>query len=86
MVQSWAATEQGVSRITCGFEPEYSSNPQGTDKGDLKTYVRGCYETEFCRLRRSGGNRLHEVGVRTSALLALWANYFIDLEIIGGRR
>jgi len=59
-----------------------SSNPQGTDKGDYKTYVRGFYESEFGR-RRYESNRLLEVGVRTGASVALWANYFQNVEIIG---
>jgi SAM-dependent methyltransferase len=59
-----------------------SSNPKGTDKGDYKTYVSGFYEKEF-RKRRNKKNRLLEVGVRTGASMALWANYFSDAEIIG---
>src|SRR6266542_4203072 len=59
-----------------------SLNPQGTDKGDLKSYVHGFYETEFSR-RQSEKNRLLEIGVRTGASLALWANYFQNVEIFG---
>ncbi len=59
-----------------------SSNPRGTDKGDFKTYVRGFYEAEFGR-RQSENNRLLEIGVRTGASVALWANFFQNVEIIG---
>ena len=59
-----------------------SSNPRGTDKGDVKTYVSGFYEAEFGR-RQSEHNRLLEIGVRTGASVALWANYFQNVEIIG---
>lgn len=59
-----------------------SSNPRGTDKGDFKTYVRGFYEAEFGR-RQSDNIRLLEIGVRTGASIALWANFFRNVEIIG---
>lgn len=59
-----------------------SSNPRGTDKGDPKSYVHGFYETEFSR-RQFEKNRLLEIGVRTGASLALWANYFENVEIFG---
>ncbi len=59
-----------------------SSNPLGTDKGDFKTYVRGFYESEFGR-RQFEHIRLLEIGVRTGASVALWANYFQNVEIIG---
>lgn len=59
-----------------------SDNPRGTDKGDCKTYVRGFYEAEFGP-RREVKNRVLEIGVRSGASLALWANYFTDAEIIG---
>ena len=50
-----------------------STNPRGTDKGDCKTYVKGFYEGEF-GARRAARNRLFEIGVRSGASLALWAN------------
>ncbi len=59
-----------------------SSNPLGTDKGDCKTYINGFYEKEFGP-RKYKKNRLLEVGVRTGASIALWANYFKDAELIG---
>jgi hypothetical protein len=59
-----------------------STNPKGTDKGSHKTYISGFYEAEFGR-RRNKKNRLLEVGVRTGASIALWANYFKDIEIFG---
>ncbi len=59
-----------------------SSNLQGTDKGDPKTYVRGFYEAEFGR-RQFEHNCILEIGVRTGASLALWANFFEKAEIIG---
>ena len=59
-----------------------SSNPLGTDKGDCKTYINGFYEKEF-EPRKYKKNRLLEVGVRTGASIALWANYFKDAELIG---
>ncbi len=59
-----------------------SANPRGTDKGDFKNYVKGFYEKEFGS-RRDARNRLFEIGVRSGASMALWANYFKDAEIIG---
>lgn len=59
-----------------------TTNPRGTDKGDYKSYINSFYEAEFS-IRRSKKNRLLEIGVRSGASLALWANYFEDIEIIG---
>lgn len=73
---------RGLAELLADLNLNISSNPQGTDKGDFKTYVRGFYETEFNR-RRSDKSRLLEIGVRSGASLALWANYFKDAEIIG---
>jgi len=72
----------GLAELLADLNLNISSNPRGTDKGDFKTYVRGFYETEFNR-RRFDKNRLLEIGVRSGASLALWANYFKDTEIIG---
>ncbi len=73
---------RGLAELLANLNLNISSNPQGTDKGDFKTYVRGFYEAEFNR-RRFDKNRLLEIGVRSGASLALWANYFKDVEIIG---
>lgn len=73
---------RGLAELLAHLDLNISSNPKGTDKGDFKTYVKGFYEAEFSR-RRSARNRLLEIGVRTGASLALWANYFNDVEIIG---
>jgi len=59
-----------------------SLNPRGTDKGDFKTYIKGFYENEFAA-RKYTRNRLLEIGVRSGASMALWANFFIDAELIG---
>lgn len=59
-----------------------TTNPRGTDKGDYKSYVTDFYESEFSR-RRLNKNRLLEIGVRSGASLALWANFFENIEIIG---
>jgi len=59
-----------------------STNPRGTDKGDYKTYVSGFYEKEFS-FRRLQKNRLLEVGIRSGASMALWANFFKDAELVG---
>lgn len=59
-----------------------STNPRGTDKGDFKTYVKGFYEREF-EPRQVEKNRLFEIGVRSGASMALWANYFRNAEVIG---
>ncbi len=59
-----------------------SKNPHGTDKGGPKNYIRGFYESEFGG-RKSTNNRLLEVGVRSGASLALWANFFKHAKIIG---
>jgi hypothetical protein len=59
-----------------------SINPRGTDKGDFKTYVKGFYEKEF-GTRQMETNRLLEIGVRSGASIALWANFFEDAELIG---
>jgi len=59
-----------------------SSNPRGTDKGDIKTYVTGFYEKEF-GARQSDKTRLFEIGVRSGASMALWANFFKYAELIG---
>ncbi|MBC7490149.1 MAG: class I SAM-dependent methyltransferase [Glaciimonas sp.] len=59
-----------------------STNPRGTDKGDFKTYVKGFYEKEF-GTRQMEKNRLFEIGVRSGASIALWANFFKDVELIG---
>jgi hypothetical protein len=59
-----------------------SINPRGTDKGDLKTYVKGFYEKEFGK-RRNDKTRLFEIGVRSGASMALWANFFKNAELIG---
>jgi tRNA G46 methylase TrmB len=59
-----------------------SSNPQGTDKGDVKSYISGFYEAEFGR-RQFENIRILEIGIRTGASLALWANFFENAEIIG---
>lgn len=59
-----------------------STNPKGTDKGDYKTYVKGFYEKEFAP-RKTNKNKILEVGVRSGASIALWANFFDNAEIIG---
>jgi hypothetical protein len=59
-----------------------STNPRGTDKGDFKTYVKGFYEKEF-GTRKMDRNRLFEIGVRSGASIALWANFFKNVEIVG---
>lgn len=59
-----------------------STNEKGTDKGDFHCYIDLFYEMEFGRLRFQK-NRLLEIGVRSGASLALWANYFPDIEIYG---
>jgi hypothetical protein len=59
-----------------------NTNPRGTDKGDYKSYVSNFYESEFSS-RRLKFNRLLEIGVRSGASLALWANYFKNIEIFG---
>jgi predicted O-methyltransferase YrrM len=59
-----------------------SKNPRGTDKGDYKSYISNFYETEFSILRKNK-IRLLEIGVRSGASLALWANYFENIEIVG---
>ena len=47
---------KGLVELLADLNLNISSNPQGTDKGDFKTYVRGFYEGEFSR-RRSDKNR-----------------------------
>ena len=69
-------------QILSELDLNLSSNPRGTDKGDYKSYVSGFYESEFSK-RRVEHNRLLEIGVRSGASLALWANYFLSIEIIG---
>ena len=59
-----------------------SENPRGTDKGDFKCYVDEFYEKEFAPIKNNK-NRFLEIGVRSGASLALWANYFKNIEIIG---
>jgi len=71
-----------LSEVLRDLDLNLSSNPQGTDKGDFKSYVRGFYEAEF-GCRQSENNRVLEIGVRTGASLALWANFFENAEIIG---
>lgn len=71
-----------LAELLVKLDLNISSNPRGTDKGDYKTYIRKFYESEFSR-RQSDKNRLLEIGVRSGASLALWANYFKDVEIIG---
>lgn len=64
------------------YDLNISNNPRGTDKGDFKCYVDYFYENEFAS-RQHSKNRLLEIGVRSGASLALWVNYFKDIEIIG---
>ena len=59
-----------------------STNPRGTDKGDYKSYITNFYEAEFSIIRKNK-IRLLEIGVRSGASLALWANYFKNIEIVG---
>ena len=73
---------QKMDELLNEFNLNMPSNPRGTDKGSIKSYIHGFYEAEFGS-RRALKNRLLEVGVRTGASLALWANYFKDVEIIG---
>ena len=74
--------ERTLIEILRDLNLNISTNPRGTDKGDSKTYVKGFYEKEFGS-RRDARNRLFEIGVRSGASMALWANYFKDAEIIG---
>lgn len=71
-----------LSQILEHLNLNLSVNPRGTDKGDYKSYVSEFYEGEFSK-RRFLKNRLLEIGVRSGASIALWANYFKDIEIIG---
>ncbi|HAH30734.1 MAG TPA: hypothetical protein DCL44_00285 [Elusimicrobia bacterium] len=73
---------EDLMNILSDLNLNISMNPRGTDKGDSKTYVRGFYEWEF-GFRRVAKNRLLEIGVRSGASMALWANFFKDAEIIG---
>ncbi|MDA8130457.1 MAG: class I SAM-dependent methyltransferase [Elusimicrobia bacterium] len=76
------AKKDTLTGILEGRNLNISTNPRGTDKGDCKTYVKGFYEAEFAP-RRSARNRLLEIGVRSGASMALWANFFSDAELIG---
>ncbi len=71
-----------LHQLLSDLDLNLSSNPRGTDRGDYKTYIRGFYEAEFSQ-RQSEKNRLIEIGVRSGASIALWANYFDDVKIIG---
>ncbi|MBT7545416.1 MAG: class I SAM-dependent methyltransferase [Kordiimonadaceae bacterium] len=71
-----------LAQILVDLDLNLCSNPRGTDKGDYKSYVSEFYESEFSK-RRLKNNRLIEIGVRSGASLALWANYFLSIEIIG---
>jgi hypothetical protein len=73
---------RNLSQILNDLNLNLSSNPRGTDKGDYKSYVKEFYETEFSK-RRHLKNRLLEIGVRSGASVALWANYFSNINIIG---
>ncbi len=73
---------RNLTQILFDFNLNLSQNPRGTDKGDYKSYVNGFYEKEFEK-RKGLKNRLLEVGVRSGASVALWANYFSSIEIIG---
>lgn len=74
--------DSSLMNILSGMNLNISTNPRGTDKGDFKTYVKGFYENEF-GARKMDKNRLFEIGVRSGASIALWANFFKDVEIIG---
>jgi hypothetical protein len=59
-----------------------SENPQGTDKGDFKSYVDKFYETAFRELRDKDTTLL-EIGFRHGASLALWSHYFRQGIVVG---
>ena len=75
-------SQKSLMSILRDMNLNISTNPRGTDKGDLKTYVKGFYELEF-GARQMKKNRLFEIGVRSGASIALWANFFDDVELIG---
>lgn len=59
-----------------------SSNPQGTDKGDKKSYIDKFYERHFAAYRDQP-IKLLEIGFRHGASLALWSKYFSSGSILG---
>ena len=75
-------SQKSLMSILRDMNLNISTNPRGTDKGDFKTYVKGFYEKEFGK-RQMEKNRLFEIGVRSGASIALWANFFKDAEVIG---
>jgi len=75
-------SNRSLAQILNDLNLNLTNNPRGTDKGDYKSYVNGFYESEFST-RRLKNNRLLEIRVRSGASVALWANYFKSIEIIG---
>lgn len=71
-----------LSQILESKNLNLSANERGTDKGDYHCYIDLFYEKEFIKFRHRK-NRLIEIGVRSGASLALWVNYFSDIEIYG---
>jgi hypothetical protein len=59
-----------------------SNNPQGTDKGDYKSYIDNFYEGAF-KSRQNVKTDLLEIGFRHGASLALWSWYSDLWEILG---
>lgn len=82
MTETKTVNFNSLADVLAGLNLNITTNPRGTDKGDCKSYVPGFYEREFAP-RRAARNRIFEIGVRSGASLALWANYFTDAEIIG---
>lgn len=82
MINVQANLNRTLAQILNDLNLNLSTNERGTDKGDFKLYVNNFYEQEFFKRQRDT-NRLLEIGVRSGASLALWANYFSNIEIIG---
>ena len=74
--------DRNLLQILSDLNLNISTNPRGTDKGDFKTYVKGFYDKEF-KFRKTVQNRIFEIGVRSGASMALWANFFKNAEITG---
>ena len=74
-------SDHNLVNILSDMNLNISTNPRGTDKGDFKSYVKYFYEKEF-GARKMDKVRLLEIGVRSGASIALWSNFFKNVEIV----